>query len=309
MKERKMSNAKDTTDILHHIGLINSSLEISAACYEKLGFTLTPLSIPRIILKSGGVPETLGAGNRHAIFANNYLELLGVVEPKRWAEVTSEQRGSYDLDVPLSRYEGLHVMHFGTNRIEKVKDRLDKQGLACSAIKEFQRNVWTETGEHMMKARAIHFPPKSNPEGLLQIAQHDTPELVFQDRYMHHRNGAMALTEIMIVTETPDTYATKYEHYTGHQSRHIANNHFVVELGLSSITIVNPECLDTMIPGYIVPALPFMAAFTVEVANLQLVCDLLSESSVPFTKRPGSVLVYPENAGGCAVIFEKKSQK
>lgn len=299
MKDRKMSHAKDTTDILHHIGLVNSSLETSAACYERLGFTLTPLSLPRIILEPGGEPQTLGAGNRHAIFTNNYLELLGVVDTGRWAAVTKEQRGPYDLDVPLSRYEGLHVMHFGTDHIESVKARLDRQGVACSSIKEFQRNVQTAAGEHMMKARVIHFPFNSNPEGLLQIAQHDTPELIFQDRYMHHRNGAIALTEIVIVTETPAAYSTKYERYSGHQGRRIADNHFVVDLGASRITIVDPAGLSAILPGFTAPVLPFMAAFTIGVASLQLVCDVLTENNVPFTRRPDAVLVYPENAWLC----------
>lgn len=304
MKEWKISGAKDTTDILHHIGLVNSSLEVSAACYERLGFTLTPLSIPKVVLTPGGALETLGAGNRHAIFAYNYLELLGIVDPARWAEITREQRGPYDLDVPLGRYEGLHVMHFGTDHIEQVKERLDHQGVACSAIREFQRNVQTATGEQMMRARTISFPPSGNPEGLLQIAQHDTPELIFQDRYMHHRNGAIALTEIVIVTETPDVYAARYERYTGHPGVQVANNHFVIDLGFSSVIVIDPACLETMIPGYQVPALPFMAAFTVEVANLQLVCDVLSENDVPYTRASGTVVVYPEHACGCAVIFK-----
>jgi hypothetical protein len=308
VEDRKISQIKHTTDILHHIGLINSSLEMSAACYERLGFTLTPVSLPRIIPEPGRVPETFGAGNRHAIFTHNYLELLGVVNPQKWAAFPREQRGPYDLDLPLSRYEGLHVMHFGTDHIEMVKERLDKQGVACSGIREFQRNVQTQTGEHMMKARTIHFPPESNPEGLLQIAQHDTPGLVFQERYMHHRNGALALTEIMIVTETPRIYAAKYERYSGHMGKCIANNHFVVDLGLSRITVIDPERLMELIPGFVIPALPFMAAFTIKVADLQLVCDVLSGNNVPFIKKAGAVLVYPDNACGCAVIFENEHQ-
>jgi Glyoxalase-like domain len=88
MEDKTTNVITGTTDILHHVGLINADLETSTAVYEKLGFALTPLSLPRIVLKSGGAPETLGAGNRHAIFRNNYLELLGVVDPKRWAEVS-----------------------------------------------------------------------------------------------------------------------------------------------------------------------------------------------------------------------------
>jgi len=303
MEDRKMNGATDTTDILHHIGLGNTSLGSSAACYERLGFTLTPLSLPRVVLRPGGPPELLGAGNRHAIFTNNYLELLGIVDAGRWAEVTKEQRGPYDLDLPLSRYEGLHVMHFGANHIENVKERLDNQGVACSAVREFQRNVQTGSGERMMRARTIHFPAQSNPEGLPQVAQHDTPELVFQDRYMHHRNGAVALTEILVVTETPGSYAAKYELYSGHKSRCIASGRFVVDLGYSRVSVIGPEILTTIIPGFIPPVLPFMAAFTVEVTNLQSVCDVLSGNNVPFTKNPGTLLVYPENACGCAVIF------
>jgi len=305
-KEINNGNVSDTTDILHHTGLVNSNLEISAACYEKLGFSLTPLSMPRIVLEPGGVPETIGAGNQHAIFAGNYLELLGIIDPERWTSISKEQLGPYDLDIPLARYEGLHVMHFGTSHIEKVKERLDNKGAICSPIKQFQRNVQTETGERMMKARTISFPAEHNPEGLLQVAQHDTPELVFQERYMHHRNSAIAFTEILIVTETPAIYAAKYELYTGHQARETANSHWVVDLGFSSITIVDPERLDNIIPRYKIPALPFMAAFTVTVASLQLVCDVLTESKVPFTKMAGTVIVYPEDAGGCAVVFEEQ---
>ena len=295
-----------TTDILHHIGLINSSLDESAAQYEKLGFTLTPLSLPKIVLSPGQPPATLGAGNRHAIFEHNYLELLGVVDPQRWSAITKAQRGPFDLDAPLSRYEGLHVMHFGADHIEQVKARLDAQGIPASPIKAFERNVQTANGERTMKARTIHFPPGSNPEGLLQIAQHDTPELVFQTRYMHHRNGATALTEIMVVAEDPATYASKYERYTGHQGQCIAENYFVIDLGRSKVTIVNPAHLNSIIPGYVIPALPFLAAFTVKTYSLQSVRQVLSAGNIPFAEQHDSIFVYPQHACGCAIIFNGK---
>ena len=63
------------------------------------------------------------------------------------------------------------------------------------------RNEWTQHieehpeelskfPEQMMKALAFSFPPQANPEGLIQIAQHLTPELVLQPRFMKHANGA-----------------------------------------------------------------------------------------------------------------------
>jgi hypothetical protein len=88
--------------------------------------------------------------------------------------------------------------------------------------------------------------------------------------------------------------------------RHVIAGHFVVDLGHSSIRILDPVCLKTMIPDYNIPALPFMAAFTVQVADLQATRDVLTENNIPFAKDLGSILVYPEYACGSAVIFASK---
>jgi len=305
MQAEKTTITSDTTDILHHVGLINADLETLAACYERLGFTLTPVSLPRVVTKPGGTPELLGVGNRHAIFSDNYLELLGVVDPQRWGDITKEQRGPYDIDVPLSRYPGLHVMHFGSEHIESVRERLVRQGVACSEIRRFQRNVQTENGEKLMKARTIHFAPGSDPEGLLQIAQHDTPELVLQPRYMVHDNGATALTEIIICAEDPLTYLSKYERYTGHEGNCPDTNYCILDLGHSIIKIVDPRRLDSMIPDFPIPVLPFMAAFTVETISLQRSRVVLSGNGIPFLEKDESIIVYPQHACGCAVVFKK----
>jgi len=196
-------------------------------------------------------------------------------------------------------------MHFGTEHIELVRERLIRQGVACSEINQFQRNVQTETGEKTMKARTIHFAPGSNPEGLLQIAQHDTPELVLQPRYMVHHNGATALTEMIVCADDPLAYASKYEKYTGHKSNCLDKNYFILDLGHSVLKIVDPRHLDSIIPGCPVPVLLFMAAFTVETIDLERSRDVLSGNGVPFLERKGSIIVYPQQACGCAVIFKK----
>lgn len=155
-----------------------------------MGFVFAPLTTPRIPLQTSGSLEPIGAGNRCAIFRNSYLEVLGVVDRERWSSITPEQRGPFDLDKPLSRYEGLHVLHLGTEDLESVRARLQHEGLQPSEIRPFQRLVDTLAGPKMMRAKTLHFPPGSNPEALVQIAQHETPELVLQSRYMRHPNGA-----------------------------------------------------------------------------------------------------------------------
>jgi hypothetical protein len=64
-------------NVLHHLGIISRDMEATVSQYERLGFVFTPLTVPRIPVEVGGNPEPIGAGNRCAIFRNNYLEVLG----------------------------------------------------------------------------------------------------------------------------------------------------------------------------------------------------------------------------------------
>ena len=304
MTNRKTIRVNDTLDILHHVGVINTDLNTLSEKYEKLGFLLTPGSTPKIIIEPGGSPEALGIGNRHAIFEKNYIELLGIVDANKWENIPKDKLGPYNIDLPLKRYEGLHVMHFGTNHIELVKQRFGELEIPCSEIKHFQRNVQTEAGEQTMRARTIFFPPDKNPEGLLQVAQTDTPELVFQPQYMIHRNGAIRLTEHILCCENPGQFAKKYEKSTGHKGGEIENNYFVIDLGDSKIIIIAPEYLAEIVPNYAPPTIPFMVAFTIETSDLQLARNILLKNSVSFMEKDGKIIVSPNDAGGCAVIFK-----
>ena len=108
-----------------------------------IGFSFTPLTVPRIKLRPDGEPELFGADNRTAICTHNYPEVLAIVDPASWAQVTPEQKGPYNLDRPLARYEGLHVMHFGTDDIEAVHERLVAEGVATRGVHPYQRTVDT----------------------------------------------------------------------------------------------------------------------------------------------------------------------
>ncbi|MBO0993167.1 VOC family protein [Bacillus sp. SD088] len=298
----------DDVNILHHVGLITKNMEETIERYERLGFTFTPLSMPKVIQKSGGDPEELGVGNRTAIFRNNYLEVLGVVNENIWNAVSKEQRGPFDIDEPLNRYEGLHVMHFGTDDLEAVRQRLVKQGTPCSDIRPFQRPVNTPEGTQMMKAKSLFFPEASNPEALIQIAQHLTPDLVLQPRYMQHTNGAQTVTEIIVCAPNPLHYADKYRMYTGCDYVQKGNLH-IVELGFSTVIVVAPEHLGEVIPESTPPTLPYLAGFTVATSDLGMPRHVLTENQVSFQEHDDRLIVGSQDACGCAVLFETEDKK
>jgi hypothetical protein len=117
--------------------------------------------------------------------------VLGVVDAARWSSITKEQRGAFDIDPPLARYEGLHVMHFGTDDIDSVERRYRADGVASSEIIAFQRNVETPAGPRMMRARCLA-PIQHDLPSLTQIAQTLTPELVLQPRPKPARRSGRA---------------------------------------------------------------------------------------------------------------------
>lgn len=109
-------------DTFHHLGIVTRDLAGMIAAYERLGFVFTPLSFPEFPLSAGGAPERVGVANRHAIFRNGYLEMLGIVDAAKWASISTSQRGPFDIDRPLRRYEGLHVMRYAGHAVERRGD-------------------------------------------------------------------------------------------------------------------------------------------------------------------------------------------
>lgn len=290
-------------ELFHHIGLITRDMARLIARYEQLGFLFTPLSMPRIVLTPGGAPEPLGAGNRHAIFADNYLEVLGVVDAARWSSITKEQRGAFDIDPPLARYEGLHVMHFGTGDIEAVERRYRAGAIASSDIIAFQRNVETPSGPQMMRARCLA-PLQRDLPSMTQIAQTLTPELVLQTRYQAHRNGARSISEVILCHAAPEQIAQTYARLAGHPVERRGAG-FAIELDHGRLTVLAPDQLGTTIPGAVPPAQPYLAGFAVTVDDLAQPRAVLRDASIPFIEHDSRVIVAATDACGCAVLFEK----
>jgi hypothetical protein len=294
---------KGDVDIFHHVGLMVSDIEATVRQFERLGFGFAPLSIHKFALRPGEALVPLGTGNRCAIFRNNFLEIVGVIDQARWQQITPAQRGPYNIDAFIGRYQGLHIMHFGADDIEVVRQRFAKTGVAASDITRIERNVDTPDGPKMMKAETLYFPAGTNPEGGVQIASHRTPELVLQPRYMTHANGAVSITECIVCTPDVAAYSAKYERYSGHAAKP-AGNLRIIDLGHSRVVVVVPNQLDDVIPDCVPPALPFLAGFTVAVSSIEQTRAHLRKAGVPFREHGGRLVVSPAHGCGSAVIFE-----
>jgi hypothetical protein len=195
-------------------------------------------------------------------------------------------------------------MHFSSDDLEGLRNRLTSRGAQCAGIKPFERNVDTPDGQQLMKALAFAFSPAANPEGLVQMAQHLTPELVLQPRFMQHRNGARRVTECILCAHDPEQYAAKYSEYTGYDCT-IVDGHYTVDIdNQARVTVLSPRQVAEVVPGGEAPAVPSMVGFVVAVADLDVVSRVLYEHRVPFQVLGARLVVDAADACGSAVLFE-----
>lgn len=290
-------------DTIHHPGIAAADISASVRQLEKLGFMFTPLSLVKIMLPGGEAPVYIGAGNRNAIFESNFLEIVGIADREVWSKIPKEKLGPFDLDKRIGLYEGLHIMHFGGDDIEVVRDRFSAEGIASSDIAQLQRQVETLDGERTMIAKTIFFPPDANPEALLQIAQHVTPEFALQPRYMNHPNGARQLTEVVVCGDDPAALAAKYARYSGKTPR-VKDGVHILDLGKARVLVVDPSGLDRLLPGLVPPRVPFIAAITVASADLDATAAYLTGAGIPFQQVGERLAVSPEHASGAGILFE-----
>lgn len=161
---------------LDHVGLYAHDMGAAAALYERLGFQLTPLSqhsgthaVTREVVKAG-------IANRCAMLGHGYIELVAVVDP------ALDLRGIPD---GLARYAGMHIIAFDTAQPEQRIAALREAGFAAEPG-VLQRYIGTPQGPKLARFSQVRTSRDAMPEGLILTLRHETPELLWQERYLSH---------------------------------------------------------------------------------------------------------------------------
>jgi hypothetical protein len=74
----------------------------------------------------------------------------------------------------------------------------------------FSRPVSIDGIEHLARFRTVRTAPDLFEAGRVYYCQHYTPELVWHRPWMSHGNGCSALSELVVVTASPQTDLERY---------------------------------------------------------------------------------------------------
>ncbi|MBY0438428.1 MAG: VOC family protein [Burkholderiales bacterium] len=282
---------------LDHVAHFVPDREAAASALARLGFTTTPFSEQFHRLEADGPLVPAGTGNRCVMLREGYLEFL---TPFLDTPVAAQLRDA------IARYTGVHLIAYGTADAEADHARLSAEGFAPPPAVRLQREAEAASGTTTVRFVVTRTPPGTMPEGRIQFCGHQTPEGVWQLRWLDHANRAAGLRRVFLVLADPAEAATRYARYAGLPSDRVAGpsgTEFVQQTERGALHLMDAEAFRAQFdPGasMALPPLPWIAGYELASDDLSITRAVLENGGSAVTElRDGRlrVLLPPELGG------------
>jgi catechol 2,3-dioxygenase-like lactoylglutathione lyase family enzyme len=189
---------------IDHVGIVVRDLAQASAAWAAIGFA--PVA-GRIMLRQG------------------YIELLA----------DDPARPSATLARFLAQGEGAHVLTLRVADAAAASARLVHAGLRADLLAADRPADPAQPDGP--RARFLRLP-LTDQDPRLQLLQHQTPELVWQERFMAQHNGATALEGVTIATATPATMAARLSRIAGRPVIPAASGGYLLPLPQGEVWVV-----------------------------------------------------------------------
>ncbi|WP_162906836.1 VOC family protein [Algihabitans albus] len=284
---------------LDHVAHFVPDLARASTFFERIGFRLTPFTEQRNRTPEGLV--SAGMANRCAMLREGYLELLTAVGD---TELAGQFHAATD------RYVGLHLIAFSLADPQAAHATLVTEGFKPRAPVTLTRPVEDPQGEtREARFTVLRVPPEAMPEGRVQVLQHHTEELVWQERRLTHDNGVVSLKGVLLVVADPEETARRFGRFVGRAPRR-RDARWLLDLDRGACVFVAPEDLDSVAPGVGVapsaarPSPPVIVATALGSSDTELTRDRFQAGGLEATMpAPGEALYrFPPELGGSASV-------
>jgi catechol 2,3-dioxygenase-like lactoylglutathione lyase family enzyme len=278
---------------LDHLGIAVADLDAAAAKFRRLGFQLTPRGYHTLPPPTPGSERPrVGTGNHCAMLRRGYLELIGVTEPT--------YRGRLRADI--ARYEGLHIVAFGTTDAVAAASALRSRGVEAREPRLLERPIEDGGETRLAGFEIVDFPEATLPEAHFFAIQHRTRELLWRPPLLTHPNGVASLMTLTVAVPDPADFARRL-------SRILCvtpadKDGLVLELKIGQVRVVDGVWIASRVAGK-TPDLPYLAGLGLSVDDVGATADLLAQNGLTFQRRAGSLLISPADACGTFIEFLK----
>jgi hypothetical protein len=282
---------------LDHVAHFVPDIEAASTALTRLGFTLTPFSPQSHKPDPEGPLVPAGTGNRCVMLEQGYLEFL---TPTHDTPIAAQLRASID------RYVGVHLVALGTAAPQIDYDRLQRNGFGPLPTLSLQRPIGTEAGEETARFSVLRVPPGVMAEGRIQFCQHHTPQWVWQERWISHANGVVALRAVIIVVPDLDEAADRYAKYIGMPAVVVGTTRRITTRRGDIILMDGPTAKQHL--GIKPPAMPWIAGYVLLTRDMEAALKAARKARYKIVETPTHAVVTMPRVLGGRLIYQSENQ-
>lgn len=278
---------------IDHVIIGVRDLEAARQRYARLGFNSTPR----------GRHQGWGTANYCIMLENDYLELLGIVDPTQFTN---------HLDRFLAEREGLLGLALGTRDAEATRAAWADAGAQPQPVKALGRLLELDEGTTELRFQNVLLPEASTGGLSLFACEHLTPELLRRPAWLLHPNGARAIRSCTVAAAEPAPVTAALRRLFGSAAITDTDNVVAAHTGHGVILVAPPEDALLIHPLVELPETmsePRLVALTLEIADSERAVTFLTRQGVPFTRGPGGdIMIPPAEALGVALELTQGSR-
>ncbi|MEN3261948.1 VOC family protein [Sodalis endosymbiont of Spalangia cameroni] len=259
---------------LDHVGLAVKDLAKAKDAYQKLGFTLTALSMHAGASEADGKIVPWGSGNHCAMFAQGYFEIIGLMD----ADMPS------NVKKMVKRYEGLHIVAMQCSRADDAYPLLVDAGVAALKPMALERDAPFGVNNDLVRRarfRNIYLDTDIYREARFIVIEHGTPEVLWQPHLLTHPNGAEALSGVYFATATLADTIARFTKLAGEPRRQGPAWEFTLATG--KLWVMAEEEMRRYSPVLQPHPLHRVAAACIKVKSLASLEAYFQRQEVPYT--------------------------
>ena len=205
--------------VLDHVVIdVRDHIDEAMRCFTSLGFVLTPCG-----------HHTLGSVNHLAMFATDYLELLGFGE----GGATRTEIARFPA--------GLNGLVFKTADADSVHRHAEAAALPVLPVQAFSRPVALGGATRDARFRTTRLDPDKVAMGRVYFCEHQTPDLVWRPEWQSHPNGALAIARVVVATDDPGRTAALFRDLFGGDALTERDGRQVMTTGTARVELIPPN--------------------------------------------------------------------
>ena len=270
---------------IDHVIIGVRDLEHGKEAYEKLGFRATPR----------GRHVGWGTANYCLMFEQDYLEILGIVDPKAFTN---------NLDHFLEKREGLMSVALHSTDPKATREVWENADLDPAEVKDLSRQLEPATD---LQFKNVMLEAEKTAGVPMFACTHLTPEPMRQPGWTEHPNSAIGINAITVVTTEPRTFVEPMSKVFGEPSLTETDNTLAVHTGRGVLMFATPDDLDMLHPQLKADLAEddvCLAVLSLRVRSLKAVSDWLDHKGILFKREAsGAIGVGAEHAHGVMLEF------